>query len=187
MAKLIKKSSCKTVDGLLMKGKGKLVSPSMDVIWQFRKLDAMVQRLHYLEDQDAFHEMPSLEGFEPIDVDAIKAVRYKIAKPSTPSMDARIAEAKAFMEETQVMHDTAEANVLVGKFVDLLAFCDSDSFVATDMSFENMAVLGDIMKLKAEDVMNYIYRICKSEFKDLVIYGENKTGDCKPVCDCDGD
>lgn len=181
MAKLIKKSSCKTVDGLLVKGKGRLVAPDIDVVHQFRKLDLMVQRLNYLEDQGKFHEAPSLDGFEPIDAGKIKAMRYKISKPETPAMDARIAEAKQFMEETQSMHDTAEANILADGLVDLLAFCDSDVFVACDREFCNMSVLGDIMELTAEDVMNCIYRICTSGFKGLIVDGE------KPVCDCDGD
>lgn len=127
MAKLIKKSKCKFDNGYIVK-KNEIIGIPYTVHMQLTKLDLVMQQYFYLRNQAGYNPGPSLEGFER--KSTLTKDRPYVEAPDTPVTDKRVAEAMAFMDEVDALHDADKVNKVIDDYGALIDWLACEKFVA---------------------------------------------------------
>ena len=161
MMKMYKKSDLSIIDGMLVNRNNEIVFPKTPVIIEANKLETMVQEAAYLHAQPEATPMPTLDGFKRESIKDKKDLMFTV---DTPIMDMKTREAMRLMDEIDDMATADTANELIGKFMNLIEFVDSDTFVACDcgdavMCFDT-PTLGSVLELTRADVVEAIANIC---------------------------
>lgn len=160
MTKMIKKKDCKFENGHIVKG-DKLVGIPITVWLQLDKLELMCQQYMYLSGQPAYHAGPSLDGFER--KSALRDKLPYIEMPETPTSDARVAEAMAFMREVDACANVAQANGMIDRFAELILWCKGKKFVEGEFLRPiDTPQLGNPLELKAKDISGILHMIASS-------------------------
>lgn len=154
MAKLIKKSKCTFEEGHIIK-KNKVVGIS-EIVWlQLNKLELVAQQYMYLAGQPEYQAGPSLDGFER--QSALKSARPYVEKPETPTIDERVAQAMAFIEETDAVNNAAEVNRIIDEYGELIDWCNSDKFIEGNCTKPiDTLELGDPLYLTGQNIADLI-------------------------------
>ena len=155
--KIIKKSKCHMQNGYVCK-KNKIIGMPEEVVLQANMLEEMAQQWGYLKRQPNYVPAPSLDGFVRESIDD-GALPYR-DNPDTPTMDARVAESMAFMDEVDMVENKVQTNIMIDKFADLISWCDSDSFVSGDC-FKRIDTpyIGNILELTGNTIAILLERM----------------------------
>lgn len=156
--KIIKKSKCRMQSGYICK-KNKVIGMPKDVVLQANMLEEMAQQWGYLKRQPNYVPAPSLDGFVRESIDDDCPLPYR-KEPDTPTMDARVAESMAFMDEVDTVENKVQTNILIDKFAELIYWCDSDYFMCGDC-FERIDTpyLGNILELTGNTIAILLERM----------------------------
>ena len=160
MAKLIKKSKCTFEEGHIIK-KNKVVGIP-EIVWlQLNKLELVAQQYMYLKGQPEYQAGPSLDGFERRS--ALKSDRPYVEKPDTPVIDERVAQAMAFIEETDAVNDAMKVNEIIDEYGELIDWCNAFKFIEGNCTKPiDTPELGNPLELAAYDIVNIIKIIVSS-------------------------
>lgn len=166
MAKMYYKKNLVMVDGRVLDPEtNEVVCLPIDVIMQAEKLDLMAQQFEYLKDQGEYHPGPSLEGFKRRSVFDGNVGRPYLEDPETPTMDARVAEALAFIDESEALDRVKDVNRTIDHLGALFDFLGSDHFFEAE-KYKNQIVdaptLGNILELTPEEARGIIEEIASS-------------------------
>lgn len=138
--------------GMLVTKDGDALRVVGDIVAQANALeDAMQERL-YLEAQPEATPAPSLDGFERKSI-AAKKVRIKC---STPLLDKKVEETKAFMDELDSVNHAEKIEDMANSFIALIEFADDDCVLADvcgDPSVFDTPMLGNPLEYTSEDIL----------------------------------
>ena len=169
MAKMYYKKDLSMVDGRVIDPKtNEVVCLPTNVVLQAEKLDLMAQQYDYLKDQGEYHPGPSLDGFKRRSVFDGRSGRPYLEDPETPAMDARVAEAIAYMGEVDKMQEVEDVNAAIDMLGALFDFLGSDHFFEPEMcrvGVVDAPVLGNILELTPEEARAIVETIAKSPVK----------------------
>jgi len=156
--KMYKKSELTIVDGMLVSKDGDIIMPDIRIIAQANHLETLVQKSAYLATQPEATPMPSLDGFKRV---SIKDGDVEFTA-TTPLMDAKAQEAMALMGELDDVATVDRANDMVREFKDLLRFVGQDFVVDCGdvIEFFDTPILGSVLELTKEDVIDAIAEVC---------------------------
>lgn len=159
--KLYKKSDLAINRGLLVSKDGDIVIPDITVVDQANRLETLLQQAEYMRKQPGATPMPSLDGFERV---SIKDSTVKFTA-TTPTMDMKAAEAMQIMDEIDDMVTVERANNMVHEFDALIEFVDQESVIdcGSELYFFDTPLLGSVLRLTKEDVVDAIAFICGME------------------------
>ena len=153
--KMYKKSDLVLVDGMLVTKDGDIVMPDKAVIFQANELETLSQKAKYLADQPEATPMPSLEGFKRASV-SDKVIDDAKFEATTPLIDIEAARTLAIMDELDDIKTVDEANKMLAKFADLLAFVKADYMIDCGVQgiieLFDMPTLGSILELTQKDI-----------------------------------
>ena len=153
---LVAKNNCEFRYGFITDGTVILGMPNQ-VALQLNKLELMCQQYEYLKSQPQgqFVPMPTLDGF--VRKSALHTKLPKVALPETPTIDAKVAESMAFMEELDAVEDTRELNEQIKKFAPLFDWIAADEFPEGDWTDPlDLPVLGDPLALTADHIVGLL-------------------------------
>jgi len=154
MAKLIKKSKCTFEEGYIIKN-GKQIGLPFIVWAQLNELEIMMQEHAYLKAQPTYQPGPSLEGFER--KSAFTKDRPYVDAPDTPVTDKRVAEALAFIDESEKVENAATVNNAIDKFGALIDWAASKKFIEDDCYTRiDTPSLGNPLELTPEAIVSVL-------------------------------
>lgn len=155
--KMYKKSELTIVDGMLVSKDGDIIMPDNRIIDQANHLETLVQKSAYLATQPEATPMP-LDGFKRV---SIKDGDVEFTA-TTPLMDAKAQEAMALMGELDDVVTVDRANDMVREFKDLIRFVGQDFVVDCGdvIEFFDTPILGSVLELTKEDVIDAIAEVC---------------------------
>jgi len=160
MAKLIKKSKCSFEAGHIIK-KGEVVGIPQVVWMQLNKLEVIYQQYCYLKKQPAYQPGPSLDDFKR--QSSLTSDRPYVETPETPVTDKRVAEAMAFMEETDKTCNACKVNEVIDEYGDLIDWLNADKFIEGNCySAIDTPFLGNPLELDDASVVKIISMIIES-------------------------
>lgn len=162
--KMYDKKDLTIVDGYMLDSDGTIVQPVGDVIREACVLDTKLQKHAYLAAQPKAQTEPSLEGFKRKSI-----IEDVVISSDTPLLDEKAAEALAVMDEIDGFNKTSKANHMLNMFSDLVRFVNSDKVVCSELEVEpiliDTPVLGNILELDTEDLVNLIASLCDIDVK----------------------
>lgn len=159
--KMYKKSDLQIVDGMLVTEGGDIVLPDTSIICQANELETLKQKADYLAAQPEATPMPSLDGFERKSIRDAGLGRFEA---STPTLDAKVFEAEALMDEIDDMAAADNANAMLAGFAELIAFANADYVVdcgrQSIIHLFDTPTLGSVLELKGSDIVGIIATVC---------------------------
>lgn len=141
--------------GMLVTKDGDALRVVDDIVAQANALEDAVQERMYLEGQPEATPAPSLDGFERKSI-AVKKIRVKC---STPLLDKKVEETKAFMDELDSVSHAEKLEDIANTFIALIKFADDDCVLADvcgDPSVFDTPMLGNPLEYTSEDVLAFI-------------------------------
>lgn len=150
--KLIDKKELKQANGYLVDNESNVWVIPGDVIFQYNRLDRLVQKSRWLAAQPKPVPMADPDEFVPesevnvsVEVDA-----------ETPCMDAKLREAAELMKEIERSNRKEELDDMVQEYQRLINFVDSDKALVTDggtLMQIDAPVLGSILDITVDKVL----------------------------------
>ena len=159
--KLYKKSECTFKKGMIIGPDNETLCLPDAVARQLDALDEVYQMTMYLATQPAFHEPPTIEGFQrKLQRDADR--QWKKAKTDTPLVDQAVKESLQFAKELEAIELADSLNLAYEKYADLLDFCADDEFAAhCGDGHINCVSLGNPLLFTTDKVMDVIHLVVK--------------------------
>lgn len=159
MAKIYKKSELQFVEGLVCDAEGNILWIPTCLVASFNRLEKHLQKAEYLA---------KFKDVEPEKVPEFEFVseRNKVVlplkpKPETPLNDARVADAMAFMEETDKVNEVEKFNDYIREHIDLFEFVE-DQFVITkiaefdEVCMFDLATIGNPLELTKDKLLEIL-------------------------------
>ena len=167
MAKFVKKDKLTMKQGrIVTKKKGKVVGLPHDVFYQLSMLELAAQKLDYLIDQPDAQEAPSLAGFKKKSIFMNPEIDIK---SGTPHLDKKIEEAKAIMDEIDLLSDKETIEDILHCFTALIRWCSEDEFVPGDCYLPiDTPVLGNVLELDEDYVLGLVSKIVRGGYHQII-------------------
>lgn len=150
--KLIDKKELKQVNGYLVDNESNVWMIPSDVIFQYNRLDILVQKSRWLAAQPKPVPMVDPDEFVPRSEVNVPIV----VSSETPCMDAKLREAVELMKEIELSNKNEELDDLVQEYQRLINFVDSDKALVTDrgtLMQIDASALGSILDITVDKVL----------------------------------
>lgn len=122
--RIVKKEDCKFLNGYIVDDDSNVVNPGAEIVGGINDLDVMLQALRYYQDQPEYSPAPSMKGFKPV-----KGNSYVVKPDETPALDAKTEQAKAILEELDMLEKVEQTNCNLKHWSNVLDFIANDCIV----------------------------------------------------------
>lgn len=173
--KMYKKSDLAIVDNRVVTKDMEVVAVDDQVIWQANRLETMLQQAKYLAAQPEATPVPTLDGFVRKSTDDDVKGMFKA---HTPTLDQRVAETMAMMDELDDAAVADKANDLLLEFKELLKFVKSEYVMDCGIcrgTFDT-PMLGSPLEMTEGTIVDAVATICGME------RNEHDDDDDMPCC-----
>lgn len=131
MIKLIDKKDCTFKNNYIIHDDSIVIMP-YPVVHELNQLERLYQQAMYVSNQPDGVSAPNLKGFEFESV--IKGDLPELV-PDTPTLDAKVKETLAFLDDLETKEFCRKVNFLVGKFETLFRFVKAPFIKDTDCGY----------------------------------------------------
>lgn len=162
MIKLIQKEDCTFEHGYVLCGNN-IVPIPYHIYHQLNNLEELYQKAVYVAKQPDSAKAPSIEGFKRewvLDED------LPVAVPDTPTIDAKVQETLAFLDDLASKETCRKINEYITRFKELFKFVKSDVIKDDDNNCVNeidLKYIGDPLKLTEGRMLDMIDFIVSQE------------------------